>query len=56
MDGGFFEKIQALQASGSLSKEEFDAMLQDYLDKAGGSKKRNKKRRQEEMVSSVVFN
>ena len=50
MDTGFFEKLQALQADGSLNKGEFNALLQEYLDQAA-SKKRNRKQRQEEMVS-----
>ena len=50
MDTGFFEKLQALQAGGSLNKDDLNALLQEYLDQAG-PKKRNRKQRQEEMVS-----
>ena len=53
MDTGFFEKLQALQADGSLNKGEFNALLQEYLDQAS-SKKRNRKQRQEEIVSDEL--
>ena len=50
MDTGFFEKLQVLQADGSLNKDDFNALLQEYLDQVS-SKKRKRKQRQEEMVS-----
>ena len=50
MDTGFFEKLQALQADGSLNKDDFNALLQEYLDQVS-SQKRKRKQRQEEMVS-----
>ena len=50
MDTGFFEKLQVLQADGSLNKDDFNALLQEYLDQVS-SKKRKRKQRQEEIVS-----
>ena len=54
MDTGFFEKLQVLQADGSLNKDDFNALLQEYLDQCHHRKERGNKDRKKWWVTSSL--